>query len=110
MDQIPGRMALLLTLMLCLITIFNSSTDNYPRNAQAITTWTMACMGFITLAICEYAVLLGYKKYTKPAKVEEDKSKNQREIARLSVVVNKWMLIVFPPTFIIFAGLFWSLQ
>ena len=109
MDQIPGRMALLLTLMLCLITIFNSATDNYPRNAQAITTWTMSCMGFITLAISEYAVLLGYKKFSNSAKVEADKSKNQREIARLSVVVDKWMLVVFPPTFIVFSGLFWSL-
>ena len=69
MEIVPGRMGLLLTLLLCMVNIFNSADTKYPKTATAINLWILSCILFIILPILEYAVLLGYKKYKKPAKV-----------------------------------------
>ena len=110
MDAIPGRIGLLLTLLLCSINIFNSTETKYPKNSFAIVDWILSCIIYITLPLLEYAILLGYKKYKTPAHVSEKNSKSERyalKVQKLSKQVDKLMLIIFPPTFIIFAALFW---
>ena len=110
-ESIPGRMGVLLTLMLCTVNIFNSTAEKFPPNANAITQWILSCLLFIILAILEYTILLGYKKYSEP----EDEVNNMTDganhedvrIRRLSKRMDKWMLVIFPPTFIVFASVFW---
>ena len=130
MEAIPGRMGLLLTLLLCTINIFNSIESKYPKNATAIAQWILFCLLFIILAILEYAFLLGIKKYKKPGAVREasdlrykDYRKNKKQsrmsvksavkattkIEMLSENLDKWMLGTFPPAFISFAIIFWSM-
>ena len=110
MDAIPGRIGLLLTLLLCSINIFNSTETKYPKNSFAIVDWILSCIIYITLPLLEYAILLGYKKYKTPAHVNGKDSRRERyiqKIEKLSKWVDKLMLIIFPPTFTIFAVLFW---
>ena len=49
MDVIPGRMALLVTLFLVLVNIFNNVTTNSPKaeTLTAIEIWMLACILFV---------------------------------------------------------------
>jgi len=62
-DVIPGRMALLVTLFLVLVNIFNNVTTNTPKaeGLTAIEAWMLACILFVFAALAEYAVLLFHK-------------------------------------------------
>merc|ERR1719320_1777323 len=63
MDVIPGRMALLVTLFLVLVNIFNNVTTNTPKaeGLTAIEAWMLACILFVFGALVEYAAIL-FKK------------------------------------------------
>merc|ERR1719384_2871191 len=66
-DIIPGRMALLVTLFLVLVNIFNTVTTNTPKaeGLTAIEIWMLSCILFVFGALIVYAVLL----YLKQARV-----------------------------------------
>lgn len=59
-DIIPGRMALLVTLFLVLVNIFNTVTTNTPKaeGLTAIEAWMLACILFVFGALTEYAAIL----------------------------------------------------
>ena len=60
-EVIPGRMAMLITLFLVLINIFNIVTSNSPNveGMTAIAAWMLACILFVFGALLAYAFLLG---------------------------------------------------
>lgn len=66
-DVIPGRMALLITLFLVLVNIFNSVTTNTPKaeGLTAIEAWMLACILFVFGALVEYAVILFRRQTSK---------------------------------------------
>ena len=112
MDSIPGRMGFLLTLLLCVVNIFNSTADKFPKNANAINQWILSCLLFIILATLEYTLLLGYKKYKEEDGIENDTTGYKHEeinIRKISKKLDRWMLAIFPPTFTVFTVLFWLL-
>ena len=55
MDVIPGRMALLVTIFLVLVNIFNSVTTNTPKaeGLTALEAWMLACILFVFGALIE---------------------------------------------------------
>ena len=55
MEVIPGRMALLVTLFLVLVNIFNTVTTNTPKaeGLTAIEAWMLACILFVFGALIE---------------------------------------------------------
>jgi len=59
-DDIQGRMALLITLFLVLVNIFNAITTNSPKadGLNALQAWVIACIFFIFGALFEYSVIL----------------------------------------------------
>ena len=61
-EVVPGRMALLVTLFLVLINIFNTITNVSPNveGMTAIASWMIACMFFVFGALLGYAGLLYY--------------------------------------------------
>jgi len=63
-DIVPGRMALLITLFLVLINIFNNVTTNSPKaeGLTAIEIWMLACILFVFGALVEYAIILYWKQ------------------------------------------------
>ena len=101
------------SLLLCVVNIFNSTAEKFPRNADAINQWILCCLLFIILAILEYTLLLGYKKYKKEDGNENDVTGYTRQeeinIRKISKKLDRWMLSIFPPTFTVFTILFWLL-
>ena len=73
-DAVPGRMALLLTLFLCMINTLNSVSNNSARpheGATAMVRWLVMCLIFILAALFEYAGILWYSRHTR-AKLEAE--------------------------------------
>ena len=65
-ENVPGRMALLITLFLCLINIFNTitSASPYTKSFTSISTWMIACITLVTSALLQYGIILLFRKYT----------------------------------------------
>jgi hypothetical protein len=63
-EVVPGRMAMLITLFLVLINIFNLVTSNSPNveGMTAIAAWMLVCIMFVFFALIGYAFLLWKKK------------------------------------------------
>ena len=61
-EVVPGRMALLVTLFLVLINIFNTITNLSPNveGMTAISSWMIACILFVFGALTGYASILYY--------------------------------------------------
>lgn len=59
-EVIPGRMALLVTLFLVLVNIFNTVTTNTPKaeGLTAIEAWMLSCILFVFGCLIEYAIIL----------------------------------------------------
>ena len=104
-DTVPGRLGFLLTLFLCMINILNSRAANSPKsgvNANIIIQWILSCSLFIILATLEYSPILCYKKYKRPSLTE--KMKQEQRIEKLSKLLDKLMLLIFPLGFFIFSA------
>merc|ERR1719150_2779917 len=76
-EVVPGRMALLVTLFLVLTNIFNTITNISPNveGMTAISSWMIACMFFVFLALLEYAAILYFlllKKKFEMSKRQQD--------------------------------------
>ena len=59
-EIVAGRMAMLVTLFLCLINVFLSTTKEIPtsRTLTALNVWMVACIHFVFWALFAYAYLL----------------------------------------------------
>jgi len=130
MDVIPGRMALLVTLFLVLVNIFNNVTTNTPKaeGLTAIEAWMLACILFVFGALVEYATLLFKKqryvsgqhkvnlkiicKENYKYEVQEKSPANQavtvQQLAEEYWRIDKFFLKSFPILFCIFNIIYWT--
>ena len=62
---VPGRMALLVTIFLVLINVFNEFKAHAPasKNLNAMDVYIIVCIGHVFLALIEYAVVLVHENY-----------------------------------------------
>ena len=130
-DVIPGRMGLLITLLLVLINLFNSIKDPPATSPSALDVWILSCIFFVTLALAAYASLLYLKKAasfskqhamiainsevdvktvfetrpglpkTQPSKMKQDQLDNKLEC------LDRCFLKIFPLIFIVFNLTYW---
>jgi len=128
MDVIPGRMALLVTLFLVLVNIFNTVTTNTPKaeGLTAIEAWMLACILFVFGALIEYAAILFKKqRYVSSQhrmnikivckdnfkyEVQERAATNAVSLQQLAEEywrIDKFFLISFPILFFIFNIIYW---
>ena len=134
-DQVPGRIGLLVTLFLVATNIFNTIIDVSPNTEgmTAISSWMIAYMFFVFLALLEYAVILYFlltqKKITLRKKRNEllvihdddcflfrnsETSQMEDEMAsikeqQLLMKVDSTFLCIFPLVFGCFNALYWIL-
>ena len=79
-EVVPGRMAMLITLFLVLINIFNIVTSNSPNveGMTAIAAWMLVCIFFVFGALVGYAYLL-WKKKKSCLKRKKNKKQTEEE-------------------------------
>ena len=125
-DVIPGRMGLLITLLLVLINLFNSVKVPPATSPSALDIWILSCIFFVTLALAAYASLLYLKKAasfckqqainsevktvfetrpglpkTQPIKMKQDQLDNKVDW------LDRCFLKIFPLIFIVFNLIYW---
>jgi len=91
-DIVPGRMALLITLFLVLVNIFNNVTTNSPKaeTLTAIEIWMLACILFVFGSLIVYAAILNQKLINKSRKKEKSlkhhlKKKRRKDIEKETI-------------------------
>ena len=116
-EVVPGRMAMLITLFLVLINIFNIVTSNSPNveGMTAIAAWMLVCIFFVFGALVGYAYLLWKKKKSclkrkKSRKMSEEETK-MRQILKEDYRsrVDDVFLVVFPIMFLVFNLIYWPM-
>ena len=63
-EEVSGRVAILITMILVLVTIFNGVLEKTPRassGSTAIIVWMLSMFMFVFAAFCGYCVSLVYK-------------------------------------------------
>ena len=90
-NKIPGRVALLITISLCMFNTLNSVARDVPptdKNPTALVRWIIGCLLFILSAMCEYGFLL---------LLRQSKSTNDRLWTNSRRdQLDKFMLVIFP--------------
>jgi len=96
-------MALLVTLFLVLVNIFNTTTTNSPKadGLNAMQSWVICCIFFVFGALFEYAIILLQMKIKTFRKLAASMQKD--ETCAMDVAV----LIAFPIVFLIFNIVYW---
>ena len=110
--------ALLVTLFLVLVNIFNAITSNMPKaeGLTAIEVWMLTCILFVFGALIEYAYILFEKRMLNrivslhlfallPKQSEEVAMKQWKEKYWR---IDKFFLIFFPVLFSIFNIIYWT--
>ncbi|XP_059087039.1 acetylcholine-gated chloride channel subunit acc-3-like isoform X2 [Tigriopus californicus] len=78
---VPGRMVLLVTLLLVVFSTYQTEHQRSPRSSslKALDVWFMGCMVFVLAAICEYAVQLLLKRLIIRKRRQQDKEEREIE-------------------------------
>jgi len=108
MDEIGGRMGLLVILFLLLVNIFNTVATNTPKAEclTAIEVWMLFCILFVFAALVEYAVIL-FKKQLYVSKQQKVILKTPEQLAEDFWRIDKFFLKCFPALFIVFNIVYW---
>ncbi|KAK5650392.1 hypothetical protein RI129_001421 [Pyrocoelia pectoralis] len=113
LDAVPGRVTLVVTCMLTLVTMFTGLRSDIPPVAyvKALDLWMAFCMFLVFAALTEFVIVKVLEKHYQKYKnrlanshlLEKGKEKVLwREIDYLS-------RIIFPTIFIIFVAVFWPM-
>lgn len=80
-DQVPGRMALLVTIFLMLVNVANTARNDSPLTSglTALDVWLLSGMLFVALCLFEYAVLLYLRFHTKAPKVRDKRQQTNKD-------------------------------
>ena len=76
----PGRISLLVTIVLCLINVMTSEMQHSPESngLNAINCWFLICLVLVAIASLEYAIILYFMRFNK----EKVHSGNGRSVAK----------------------------
>ena len=127
-EEVPGRITLLITLLLVLVNILGTIIRTQPpsNSSTFLVIWVIACILFITAALFAYAALLWnnrhmvWRRYCKN-NIKEKTRENQQseETSRLptsdmntrgTMVFLHWdrsCILIFPITFLLFNLIYW---
>ena len=124
-DVIPGRMGLLITVLLVLINLFNSIKVPPATSPNALDVWMLSCVFFVTLALVAYAFLLYLKlsptkqpsmkiidvksiiETRNPGSPSKTQIVGQEHLNEKLAHLDRIFLVIFPLLFILFNLIYW---
>ena len=110
---VPGRLGLLLTLLLMMINLNNSVSSTIPKSTKVtpLTVWIVVSIGFVSFALLEYSVLLYTAKFV-PGKVRKETRQvkkiceEEKKMTRLNILMDRLALGIFPVCYALFVIIF----
>lgn len=112
-DAVPGRLGLLLTLLLMMINLNNSVSSTIPKSSKVtpITIWIVGSIAFVSFALLEYAIILYIVKFVeakKKIKPGKKISENEDKLAKLTLFMDRMSLGIFPAAYVLFVIVFYQ--
>ena len=100
---VPGRLGLLLTLLLMLINLNNSVAASSPvsANLNPLLVWIITSEAFVFLALTEYALILATSKFCGKSNVKPDKIDRSNKLAK-GQGLDKLSVMLFPSLYLCF--------
>jgi hypothetical protein len=106
-DAVPGRLGLLLTLLLMMINLTGDAASGIPSsdNICPLVLWIWLCISFVTFAIFEYFFILVILRFAQGGnKVSDERSKERLELRILHL--DRGSLLLVPVLYIICVAIF----
>ena len=102
-DVVPGRLGLLLTLLLMLINLNNSVAASSPvsANLNPLLVWIITSEAFVFLALTEYALILASSKFCGKSNVKPNKIDRSNKLAK-GHGLDKLSVMLFPLLYLCF--------
>ena len=120
-DVVPGRMTLLITLILVLVNMFGTVLEKRPpTKVTVLDIWMIGCLIFVSGALMAYAVLLLHQRFffvnnkistvktVQPADNKFEDSRNSKD-TNYYKEWDQYLLIGFPLSVIIFNCIYWPI-
>ena len=105
---VPGRLGLLLTLLLMMINLNNSVSSTIPKSTKLtpLTVWIVVSIGFVSFALLEYSVLLYTAKFRKETRQVKKICEEEKKMTRLNILMDRLALGIFPVCYALFVIIF----
>ena len=102
-DVVPGRLGLLLTLLLMMINLNNSVAAASPSSASLnpLLLWIIASEVFVFTALVEYALLMANSKFCRKAMVKPGQGE-ERKTATKGNMLDSFAIMAIPATYFCF--------
>ena len=109
MEVVPGRLGLLITLLLVMNNMSNTVTSTIPRSGTVcpLLLWIQHSMVFIALALLEYFALLYISKFSWRVKDCKENEKVPRYVQTWAQAMDKTALVIFPLVYLAYVVFFW---
>ena len=115
-EVVPGRMTLLLTILLVLTTMFGTIMYHQPpcKYPSTLDIWIIACIVFVTGALFAYAAILlnpreTKAKSTKVKPCSHHDGKHNNEVTTQNRDWDRCCLKLFPASFVLFNVIYWPI-
>ena len=108
-EAVPGRLGLLLTLLLMMINMNNNISVSIPKSEMLcpLVQWVLMCKGFIIFALLEYFIILIKVKFGgAKKKMSTREAKQDHNTQNWIYGFDKTSLVAFPCTFFVCVLLF----
>ena len=109
MEVVPGRLGLLITLLLVMNNMSNTVSSTIPKSGYLcpLILWIQHSMIFIALALFEYFALLYMSKFSWRVKDLPKQEGSSKDVHNWGQTMDKASLIIFPVVYAIYILLFW---
>jgi len=118
-DVVPGRMALLVTMLLVLVNIFLRVTASVPMSTKitAMGAWIIGGIFLVALALMEYGLILYLKRYwtlrlkkigSNSLTEREKRGKSEETMVVVITAIDWWSFVLFPVVFFVLAVAYWA--
>ena len=117
----PGRISLLVTIVLCIISVMTSTMHESPKGTglTAINCWFLICLVQVAIASLEYAIIIYFMRFSKQnqslPKERVSKMPKKTNIKEITCVwgsrvdlIDHFSLLVIPSSFILMIIVYFS--
>ena len=108
-ETVPGRLGLLITLLLVMNNMSNTVSSTIPRSGFVcpLLLWIQHSMLFIALALLQYFTLLYMSKFSWRVKDSKEGDSPPRYVHTWSQVMDRCSLVIFPLVYSAYVLFFW---